>query len=74
MEYWPVFSSHGDGRKTHLTNDYGGETLCKVGSRYPWLLLTLGTTMDEAITDIRAVPDPDGRLCGTCRRIANRIG
>lgn len=72
-QFWPLYSSHGHGRKTHLASSHGGGTLCGTEQRHPWLILTFGSTADEGIDNIKSVPDPDGVLCKTCRRLAFTI-
>lgn len=67
-DYAPMYSTHGHGRKTHISTD--GGSLCGVEQRYPDRLWTMGAAYYNVKEQF--LTDPDGYGCRRCRRIYQR--
>jgi len=69
MHTWRVvFSSHGNGRKTHIAYDEG-EALCRAEHRYPHLLFEQGDRRPWTELPTYINGDFDNELCGHCLNV-----
>jgi hypothetical protein len=73
MDFYPRFSSHGHGRKTHIQIGDGGGCLCGVDRRAPHLFMDSGDP--HPLSELQEWIDEDacGYACASCAKLARRL-